>query len=120
MSYTMGKIDDSDPIKERKVISMTVTNEPMARGVIRTWGNSLAVRIPAEIAKLYKFSDGVEIEFLPSDRGFFVQPHTFPQAEDQEGLRDFYLSLVSQVTPDMEDYDDEDALWEPVGDEIVE
>jgi hypothetical protein len=47
-----------------------------------------------------------------------VQPHVYPVADDQEGLRAFYLSLVAQVTPDMEGYEDEEALWEPMGDEI--
>ncbi|MGU3471707.1 hypothetical protein ACLBWT_11210 [Paenibacillus sp. D51F] len=86
--------------------------------MIKTWGNSLALRISADVAKMYKFADGVEIEFLPSDAGFFVQPHVYPAADDQESLRAFYLSLVSQVTDEMEGYEDEEERWEPVGDEI--
>ncbi len=107
---------------ESKVIDVTIAKEPLARGVIKTWGNSLALRIPADVAKMYKFSDGVEIDILPSTTGsgFFVQPHLYPQADDQEGLRSFYLSLVAQVTPDMEGHEEEDSQWEPMGDEIIE
>lgn len=107
---------------ESKVVQVKISTEPMAKGVIKTWGNSLAMRIPADVAKLYKFVDGVEIDFLPSENGsgFYVQPHAYPQADDQEGLRAFYLSLVEQVTPDMEGHEEEDALWEPAGDEIIE
>lgn len=108
--------------KESKVVHVRVATEPLARGVIKTWGNSLAMRIPADIAKMYKIADGVEIDFLPSEtgNGFFVQPHVYPQADDQEGLRAFYLSLVAQVTPDMKGHEEEDALWEPMGDEMIE
>jgi antitoxin component of MazEF toxin-antitoxin module len=111
-------MNTGNKLNESKVIHVTVATEPMARGVVKTWGNSLAMRIPAEVAKKYKFADGVEIEFLPSEFGFLVKPHVYPVADDQEGLRAFYLSLVAQVTTDMEGYEEEEALWEPMGDEI--
>ncbi|MFD2328966.1 hypothetical protein ACFSR7_06860 [Cohnella sp. GCM10020058] len=107
---------------ESKVIHVRAATEPLARGVIETWENSLALRIPANIAKMYRLADGVEIDFFPSEpgHGFFVKPRAYPQADDQQGLRAFYLSLVAQVTSDMKDQQEEDAVWEPVGEEMVE
>ena len=66
-----------------------------------------------------RLAEGVDIEFLLSDKGEVVLcPKRFPDADDQEGLRALYLSLVSKVTVDIEGHEEEDNLWEPVGDEI--
>lgn len=98
---------------------MTVSSVPIAKGTIRPWGNSLAIRIPSEIVKMTKFADGIEVGFHVSDNGedIVLRPNVSPAADDQDSLRALYLSLTSKVTSNMEGHEDEDSQWEPMGDE---
>ncbi len=41
---------------------------------VQRWGNSLAVRIPASLARSAHFSVGQEVELTLSDRGVIVTP----------------------------------------------
>jgi antitoxin MazE len=105
--------------RSKELINVTVTAEPVGKSTIKPWGNSLGIRIPADVLKMARLAEGVDIEFLVSDNDEIVlRPKRFPDADDQEGLRALYLLLASQVTPDMEGHEDEDNLWEPMGDEI--
>jgi antitoxin MazE len=45
-----------------------------ARLTIRQWGNSLAVRIPARVARAARFEVGQEVEVATHDGGVTVKP----------------------------------------------
>ncbi len=47
---------------------------------IAKWGNSLAVRLPAELVRELGLKAGDEIELYPAETGFAV--HRRPSAED--------------------------------------
>lgn len=84
---------------------------------VRKWGNSLAVRIPQEVSEIVHFTDGVDIEMLVTeDKEVLLRP-AYPPAEDQDDLRKHFLSLRVKCTPGMATH--EDAVTEPVGDEII-
>ncbi len=105
--------------RSKELINVTVTAKPVGKSTIRPWGNSLGIRIPADVLKLARLAEGVDVEFLVSNNDeILLRPKRLPDADDQEGLRALYLSLVSQVTPEVEGHKEEDRLWEPVGDEI--
>lgn len=100
------------------MIHVTVVAEAIAKGTIRNWGNSLAVRIPSEIVKLAKFKDGAKIDFHISDNGEIVlRPVSYPDADDQEGLRALFLSLRGSSKPGVRSHEEE--LYEPMGDEQI-
>ena len=95
---------------------MAVRAEPVAKGTIRSWGNSLALRIPSEVVKLTKIGDGVEIGFHVTDEGEIVIRPSYPAADDQEGLRALFLSLRGKSKPEVRSHEEE---YEPMGDERV-
>jgi antitoxin component of MazEF toxin-antitoxin module len=84
---------------------------------VRKWGNSLAVRIPQEIAEIVKFADGVDIElYVTEDKQVVLRP-AYPSADDQEALRKHFLMLRAKCRPGMSVH--EDTVIETTGDEIV-
>lgn len=105
--------------RSKELVNVTVAAEPVGKSTIKPWGNSLGIRIPADVLKMARLAEGVDIEFLVSDQDeIILRPKRFPDADDQEGLRALYLLLASQVTPNMDGRKDEDDIAEPVGDEI--
>lgn len=94
---------------------VTAQMKPMASGIIRTWGNSLALRIPAEIIKMTKLGDGVEVGFHIADTGEVVlRPVQPAAAESQEDLRALFLTLRGSSKPGVRSHDE---MYEPMGDE---
>ncbi|MGE6552640.1 AbrB/MazE/SpoVT family DNA-binding domain-containing protein [Bacillus mycoides] len=111
-------MNHSNTNNSKGMIHVTVVAEAIAKGTIRTWGNSLAVRIPSEVVKMAKFKDGVKIDFHISDNGEIVlRPASYPEADDQEGLRKLFLSLRGSSKPGVRSHEEE--LYEPIGDEEI-
>ncbi|MFY0543131.1 AbrB/MazE/SpoVT family DNA-binding domain-containing protein [Brevibacillus sp. H7] len=98
------------------LITVTALAQPVAKGTIRKWGNSLALRIPSEVVKLTKLGDGVEVGFHVSDKGEVVIRPVFPAADNQDDLRALFLSLRGTSKPGVRSHDES---YEPVGDEII-
>lgn len=97
--------------RHKDLVIVTVTTIAVGNSTIRPWGNSLGIRIPIEVLRMARLTDGVDIEFLVSDNNEIVmRPNRFPEAEDQESLRALYLSLVSQVSPDMQGHKEQDII----------
>lgn len=96
---------------------MTVARKPIAKGKIKTWGNSLAVRIPSNVAKEAGISDGSDISFHVSEEGNIVLRPSYPAADDQEGLRALFLSLRGSSKPGVRAH--EEQFGYAMGDEIV-
>jgi antitoxin component of MazEF toxin-antitoxin module len=48
----------------------------MAIQTLKRWGNSLAVRIPANVANEVAFSEGQEVDVQVQDGQVMVRPHT--------------------------------------------
>jgi antitoxin MazE len=48
----------------------------MAVQTLKRWGNSLAVRIPANVASEAAFSEGQEVDVQVQDGQVLVRPHT--------------------------------------------
>ncbi|WP_176444869.1 AbrB/MazE/SpoVT family DNA-binding domain-containing protein [Paenibacillus herberti] len=95
---------------------MTIPAEPIAKGTIRTWGNSLALRIPVEVSKVAKLNEGTEIGFHVADNGELVLRPAFPASNDQQSLRELFLSLRGSSKSDVRSHGD---VEEPMGDEII-
>ena len=51
--------------------------------VIKKWGNSLGIRIPANLLKEYDMSDGTTIEFIPKKEGIVLVPRNKEERLDQ-------------------------------------
>ncbi|NMO96458.1 AbrB/MazE/SpoVT family DNA-binding domain-containing protein [Paenibacillus lemnae] len=84
---------------------------------MKSWGNSLAVRIPSEVAKQAKLSEGTNVNFHVSEDGNIVLRPAYPAADDQEGLRALFLSLRGSSKSGIKAHEEE--FVEPVGDEII-
>lgn len=58
---------------------------------VQRWGNSLALRLPKEVTKKLKLSEGVEVDIVSKAKNIVIKPkHT----------RKFTLEeLVSEITP---------------------
>jgi antitoxin component of MazEF toxin-antitoxin module len=97
------------------LFNVTAPAEPLAKGTIRAWGNSLALRIPSEVLKVTRFGEGVEIGFHVSDEGEVIIRTAFPEADDQDGLRALFLSLRGASKTGVRSHDE---MYEPMGDEI--
>ncbi len=55
---------------------------------IAKWGNSLAVRLPADLVRKLDLREGDQVDIVPGDAGLAVTRH--PRPEDVlEGLRRF-------------------------------
>lgn len=60
---------------------------------IAKWGNSLAVRLPADLVRKLDLREGDQVELVPGDAGLAVTRH--PRAEDVlAGLRRFRGTLA--------------------------
>ncbi|WP_223065907.1 AbrB/MazE/SpoVT family DNA-binding domain-containing protein [Paenibacillus caui] len=99
------------------LIHVVAAAKPIAKGAIRTWGNSLAIRIPSEVIKMTGLGDGVELGFYLSSKGEIVLRRAYPEADDQEGLRSLFLSLRGSSKPNVRSHEEE--LYEPMGDETI-
>lgn len=58
---------------------------------VRKWGNSLAVRITADLAKDLNLSDGVEVEIAPVNGGLLLRKRKREYTLDE---------LLAQITPE--------------------
>ena len=57
--------------------------------IVSKWGNSLAIRLPAQVVEYLKLKDGDDIEIQVTDKKHF-QVRKKPSLEDRiEGLRKF-------------------------------
>ncbi|OPA79272.1 hypothetical protein BVG16_09285 [Paenibacillus selenitireducens] len=99
------------------LIHVVAIAEPIAKGTIRTWGNSLALRIPSEVVKISKLKDGVEVGFHVSADGEVVLRASYPNADDQESLRALFLSLRGSSRPGVRSHEEEP--YEPMGAEQI-
>ena len=61
----------------------------MAIQTIKRWGNSLAVRIPAAVARAARFGVGVPVELLVQDAGVLVRPVGPPRLTLEQKLAGF-------------------------------
>ncbi len=87
----------------------------MGTSTIKKWGNSLAVRIPNDIAKSLEFVDGTEVQIEYKNNQIVITP-IFPEADDQEALRAVFLRLRNQAMPSSEKTPE--LFADTVGDEI--
>ena len=111
-------MDNNQPKKDKEeLIQMTIALKPTAKGRIKTWGNSLAIRIPSDVAKEAGLSDGSDISFHVSEEGNIVLRPSYPAADDQEGLRELFLSLRGSSKPGVRAH--EEQFGDAMGDEIV-
>lgn len=79
---------------------------------VTKWGNSLALRIPHEIAKKYRLIDGAKVSFTEQHGGVLVTT----LQEDKSKLPTLREAMVNFV-PEMMEYVD----WgRDVGKEIIE
>jgi antitoxin MazE len=60
-----------------------------ARLSLQRWGNSLAVRIPAAVARAAHFGVGVPVELLVQDAGVLVRPVGPPRLTLEQKLAGF-------------------------------
>jgi antitoxin component of MazEF toxin-antitoxin module len=89
----------------------------MTTATVRKWGNSLAIRIPQEVAEKVKFKDGVKVSIYVNENQEVLLSKVFPAADDQKALRNHFLSLREKCKPGMNAHDEEFDM--PVGDEII-
>jgi antitoxin component of MazEF toxin-antitoxin module len=101
----------------KELIMVSAPAIPIAKGVFRSWGNSVALRFPTEVLKLAAFSEGVEVGFHVSQEGEVVLRSSYPVADDQEGLRALFLTLRGSAPDGVKIQEDE--LYEPTGDELI-
>lgn len=107
-----------DHKNSKGMIKVTIAAEPIAKGTVRNWGNSLALRIPSEVIKMTHLSEGIEVGFHISDDGEVVlrPAATYPEANDQNSLRKLFLSLRGSSKSGVRSHEE---LYEPMGDEII-
>jgi antitoxin MazE len=74
---------------------------------VTRWGNSLAVRIPKQLAEQTNITEGSEVELGVTEGAVILRP---------EGPRYTLEELLEQVTP--ENRHDEIAWGEPPGKEV--
>ncbi|SDG29844.1 antitoxin MazE [Fontibacillus panacisegetis] len=89
----------------------------MTSATIKKWGNSLALRLPLEVANYVNFKEGSEVEILVSDNNEIILRPLFPAADDQDALRAHFLALRSKCKPGMLKH--EEMFHEPMGDESI-
>lgn len=89
----------------------------MTTATIRKWGNSLALRLPSEVANHVNFKEGSEIEMLVSENNEVVLRPLFPNPDNQEALRAHFLALRDRCKPGMIAH--EEQFQEPMGDEMI-
>jgi antitoxin MazE len=76
---------------------------------VQRWGNSLAVRIPAAVARSARFSIGVPVELSVEANGLLIRPVGAPQLSLEQKLAAFDIEL----------HGGEAMIHEPVGAEIL-
>lgn len=76
---------------------------------VQRWGNSLAVRIPAAVARSARFSVGVPVELSLEPTGLLIRPVGGPQLSLEQKLAAF----------DPELHGGEAMIHEPAGAEIL-
>ncbi|MEK4327482.1 AbrB/MazE/SpoVT family DNA-binding domain-containing protein [Paenibacillus sp. FSL R7-0312] len=81
------------------------------------WGNSLAVRIPQNVAEQLNLKDGTKVEMIVRGNIEVVIRNTFPAAEDQEALREHFLALRARSIPGMVNH--KEIFADPEGDEVI-
>lgn len=67
---------------------------------VTKWGNSLALRIPHEIAKKYRLSDGVKVSFTETQKGVLVtavQENGSKLPTLREAMANFVPGMMEQV-----------------------
>ena len=80
---------------------------------VTKWGNSLAFRIPSEIAKKYRFRDGVKVAFTETDKGVLVTAVVETSIKRIPTLREAMANFVPEMM--------ERVHWgRDVGKEIIE
>ncbi|GEM_PF-1221578 len=100
------------------VEQMAVLDAPIGRGTLGKWGNSVGIRIPSEVLKVARLSEGADLDFyLSTDGSIVLRPKRESGLSEQERLRALYLELAAQVTPETEGHEED---WEPMGDENFE
>jgi len=75
---------------------------------VQKWGNSLAVRIPKELADKLNIEQGSDIEMKETNRGIEIIPKKRKPTLEE---------LLSQITP--ENRHDEIDFGKPVGRELI-
>jgi antitoxin MazE len=75
---------------------------------IAKWGNSLAIRIPQNIAREINVTEGSAVDFIVKDGSLTIQP--------KKGKRYSLSELVNQITP--ENSHDEIDSGVAVGNEV--
>ena len=85
----------------------------MTTTTVRKWGDSLAVRLPAELTKRSQFEEGTEVEMFVTERNEIVIRPALPVADDQEALRAHFLALREKCKPGMKSQ--EEVFAEPMG-----
>lgn len=86
----------------------------MSNAVIRKWGNSLALRIPREIAAVLALGEGTEMSLITEDGRLILAPKHAPVFALDELLRD--------SKPEHFRRSKEDKAWlqdAPVGKELL-
>ena len=61
----------------------------IAKLTVQRWGNSLAVRIPAAVARSARFTAGLPIEISVQDAGLLVKPAGSAQLSLEQKLAQF-------------------------------
>lgn len=64
-----------------------------ARLTVQKWGNSLAVRIPAAVARSARFTAGLPVELVVESTGLLVKPAGNPRLSLAQKLGRFQPSL---------------------------
>jgi antitoxin component of MazEF toxin-antitoxin module len=64
----------------------------------KKWGNSLGVRLPALMANQLQIEDGSELNIEIKGNQLIITP-IFPEADDQQALRELFLRLRSSSKP---------------------
>jgi antitoxin MazE len=82
----------------------------MPRQVLKRWGNSLAVRIPANIASELSLQEGQEVQLEVTDGYLTVQPHRATRRFSRERLIQQYREGKLQPHEEI-------AFGEPAGSE---
>ncbi len=75
---------------------------------VQKWGNSLAVRLPREMAEKFKLGEGTKVEIKPEGQGIVIKPAKKNKYTLEE--------LVAGITP--ENRHEETDWGKPMGREI--
>ena len=80
---------------------------------VTKWGNSLALRLPQELAKKYRFRSGGKVSFTETRKGVLLTAVVEASARKLPTLREALANFVPEMT--------EQVNWEnDVGKEVIE